>query len=92
LTSLAKPDSIRVAGTTDNHPARINDLTIDLVPNKFSSLDALLDEAESDEEDEKLDSLKQKNVVHSAQEELSNNSLLQLRLPLRLKSFLIPPL
>jgi hypothetical protein len=54
LTSLADPDSIRVAGTTDDNPARINDLTVDLVNNLYSSLSTLLDfeEEESDDEDE----------------------------------------
>ncbi|KIM82483.1 hypothetical protein PILCRDRAFT_7873 [Piloderma croceum F 1598] len=60
LTSLADPDSVRVAGTTDNHPARINDLTIDLVPNKYSSLSDVSDsDSESDDdEDEEPTSLK----------------------------------
>ena len=52
MTSLADPDSIRVAGTTDDHPARINDLTVDLVSNVYSSLSTDLDsEDESDESD-----------------------------------------
>lgn len=50
LTFLADPDSVRVAGTTDNHPARINDLTIDLVPNNQSSVSDFSD-SESDLED-----------------------------------------
>jgi hypothetical protein len=61
LTSLADPDSIRVAGTTDNHPARINDLTIDLVPNKYSSVPDVADsdsDSESEVEDEEPASLK----------------------------------
>ena len=50
LTFLADPYSVRVAGTTDNHPARINDLTIDLVPNNQSSVSDFSD-SESDLED-----------------------------------------
>lgn len=61
LTSLADPDSIRVAGTTDNHPARINDLTVDLVPNNQSPVADFSDsdsEYSEDEEDEEPASLK----------------------------------
>lgn len=54
LTPLADPDSIRVAGTTDNHPARINDLTVDVVPNA-SSLDDVSDSDDSDSDDEDED-------------------------------------
>jgi hypothetical protein len=63
LTALADPDSIRVAGTTDDNPARINDLTIDLVPNVYSSLSTLEDNSDdesedgSDSEDEEPESL-----------------------------------
>jgi hypothetical protein len=53
LTSLADPDSIRVAGTTDDNPARINDLTVDQVNNPYSSLSTLSDsEEESDDDDD----------------------------------------
>jgi hypothetical protein len=61
LTSLADPDSIRVSGTTDNHPARINDLTIDLIPNKYSALSDTSDtdsDSGDEEEDEEPASLK----------------------------------
>ena len=49
LTSAADPDSIRVSGTTDDHPARINDLTVNLVPNTHDDYD--LDDSDSDEDD-----------------------------------------
>lgn len=52
LTSTADPDSIRVSGTTDNHPARINDLTVDLVPNKTSYTPDYSD-SDDDSEEEK---------------------------------------
>jgi hypothetical protein len=61
LTSLADPDTICVAGTTNNRPARINDLTIDLVPNVHYSLYELSDlddDTDEDEEDEEPESLK----------------------------------
>ena len=62
LTSLADPDSIRVAGTTDGHPARINDLTIDHVNNPYTSDHASdtesEDESETDEEPESLQTLR----------------------------------
>ena len=45
---MADPDSIRVSGTTDDHPAKINDLTVDLVP---STHNYDLDDSDSDEED-----------------------------------------
>ncbi|KAF7980193.1 hypothetical protein HWV62_39277 [Athelia sp. TMB] len=58
LTSSADPDSIRVAGTTEGHPARINDLTIDHVNNPYTSDNASdtesEDESETDEEPEHL--------------------------------------
>lgn len=49
-----------MAGTTDDHPARINDLTIDLVPNKYSSVPDIADsdsDSESEDEDEEPASL-----------------------------------
>jgi Domain of unknown function (DUF4139) len=54
LTSLADADSIRVSGTTDGHPARINDLTIDLIPNKYAHISKDVD-LESESEDEDVD-------------------------------------
>ena len=52
-----------MAGTTDNHPARINDLTIDLIPNKYSFESDISDsDSDSDDdEDEKPASLKAAN-------------------------------
>jgi len=49
-----------VAGSTDSYQTRISDLIIDLVPNKYASLpDYFSDaESESDDEDEKPESLK----------------------------------
>jgi hypothetical protein len=49
-----------VSGSADNHQTRINDLVIDLVPNKYSALADFSDsESESDdEEDEKPQTLK----------------------------------
>ena len=45
---MADPDSIRVSGTTDDHPARINDLTVNLVPNTHENYD--LDDSDEDED------------------------------------------
>jgi hypothetical protein len=49
-----------VAGSTENRQTRVNDLVIDLVPNKYASLsDNFSDaESESDDEDETPESLK----------------------------------
>lgn len=59
LTSAADLETIRVAGTTDNHPARINDLTIDLVANTYSAADVSdSDSEDEDEEDDEPESLK----------------------------------
>lgn len=52
MTSLADPDSIRVAGTTDNHPARINDLTIDRVANPNLHSGTTVYDSESEEDDD----------------------------------------
>lgn len=56
LTALADQDSIRVSGTTDDRPARINDLTIDEASNPYSPDDAFdtdsEDESESDTDEE----------------------------------------
>lgn len=61
LTSLADTDSIRVSGTTDGRPARINDLTIDHASNPYTTDDASDtdsdDESETDEESESLQAL-----------------------------------
>jgi hypothetical protein len=68
LTSLADPDSIRVSGTTDGHPARINDLTIDLIPNKYAHIPTfdVDSESESDDEDDEPQSLTAAREVSDA--------------------------
>lgn len=81
LTSRADPDSIRISGTTDNHPAKINDLTIDLVPNTELAFDDVSDsDSDTDDEDEQPDSLKAatqaldtvKATIHEVEERLSS--------------------
>ena len=57
---MADVDSIRVSGTTDGNPARINDLTIDLIPNKYANFSTYVDldsESENEEGDEDSPSL-----------------------------------
>ena len=51
---MADVESIRVSGTIGGNPARINDLTIDLIQNKYAHLSTHLD-LEPEFEDEELD-------------------------------------
>lgn len=65
---MADPDSIRVAGTTDDHPARINDLTVDLVPNIYSGLRTTIGDDEETEDEE--DTIKEPESLVLATEKL----------------------
>jgi hypothetical protein len=69
LTSLAEPDSVRVSGTTDSddHPARINDLIIDLVNNSNWGLSNVIDD-NSDAGDESDNDSDEPDSVQAARE------------------------
>jgi hypothetical protein len=65
LTSHADPDSVSVSGTADDSPARINDLTVDLIPNPRHALSKL---SGSDSEEEEVDNEEEPPSLISAQE------------------------